>query len=131
MEPIRTLRLREERVPGDVRLLDAVIKDNGDLALEGYDCGTGVQEAMPWSDGDYEWWLYVRQPHKERVLAELKDQRFRGDAGAFRKWLQEKEIPDDSDSALLWLIKDRFHGDVGFREWLDAEGIPSEFDSWT
>ena len=129
MGPIRTLRLREERVPSDVRLLDAVIKDNGDLVLEGYDCGTGVQEAMPWSDGDYKWWLHVRQPHKQRILNELKAERFQN-PGEYPKWLAAKEIPDDPDSALLWLFKDRFKGDVDFREWLDAKGIPCEFDSW-
>jgi hypothetical protein len=127
MQPIRSIRLREVRVPGDVRLLDAVINDAGDLLLEGFDCGKSVQEF--WGDSDYEWWLYVRQAHKAQVLRELRSERFAGDAD-YRKWLVTKEIPDDPDSVLLWLVKERFQGDVDFREWLDAKGIPSEFESY-
>ncbi|MGH9602506.1 MAG: hypothetical protein ACRD24_08975 [Terriglobales bacterium] len=127
MEPIRTIRMREERSPDDVRLLDALINDEGDLVFDGYDLGKSVEEF--WGDRDYEWWLYVRQPHKERVLNELKAERF-PDPAEYPKWLALKEIPDDPDSVLLWLITVRFKGDVDFREWLEAKGIASEFSSW-
>jgi hypothetical protein len=34
------------------------------------------------------------------------------------------------DSILLLLIKDKFTSDTKFKNWLEKNGIPSEFDSW-
>ena len=33
------------------------------------------------------------------------------------------------DAMLLWLVKERFGTDTEFDDWLDAKGIPSEFQN--
>ncbi|MGA9771285.1 MAG: hypothetical protein WBV94_19780 [Blastocatellia bacterium] len=46
----------------------------------------------------------------------------------YEYWLRVAR--DDKDTALLWLIKERFATSSEFKQWLDDKGIPNQFDSW-
>ncbi len=89
--------------PGVRHRLEAKIDEKGNLVLEGYDIGSFVEEH--WGDSDYEWWITIKSEDKDRVLLLLLQQVF-GDKGK------------------------RFSSDAGFREWLKANGVESEFFSY-
>lgn len=105
--------------------LRAWIAENG-LILEGQDLGTAVASML--GDSDYEYWLSVDREHFDRLITELGE-----------KLGQGPEQGDDQemrDRRLLELIElawktDVFETDVDFRRWLDSNGIPSKFDSYT
>ena len=59
-------------IPGGKSYLDAVIRENGDLVLEGCDNGQAVKSM--WGDWDYEYWVTVKSEDKDSVLL-LSDQR--------------------------------------------------------
>ena len=92
---IHKVTLRERRTADDLSRLEAILKENGDLVLEGYDLGDVVKEA--WGDDDYEYWLTVNKEHVLKVLLELIKDQFTTSSG-FRKWLESKDIPSEFDS---------------------------------
>lgn len=51
--------------------IDAEITDNGDLLISGQDIGTAPRKVR--HDDDYEYWLTVRAPNKDRFLLALLD----------------------------------------------------------
>lgn len=105
--------------------LRAWIAESG-LILEGQDLGPAVASML--GDSDYEYWLSVDREHFDRLITELGE-----------KLGQGPEQGDDQemrDRRLLELIElawktDVFETDVDFRRWLDSNGIPSKFDSYT
>ena len=70
--------------------LTAIVKDTGDLVLEGYDIGPTVEKCK--GDIDYEYWRTVKAEHVPLVLLHLIKDRFK-DESEFRVWLEEKGIP--------------------------------------
>lgn len=82
-------------------VLDAIINDEGDLVLEGFDIGDFVKEY--WGDSDYEYWLTIEAKHLNAVLLHLIKECF------------DKNI---------------FKNDSEFKEWLEKRAIPTEFSSW-
>ncbi len=79
---------------------DAKIMPDGSLQLSGYDIGEAAQQFV--GHDDYEYDVTVEPAHK--------------------------------DALLLALLADRFHGDSRasshFQQYLDAKGIPYDFDTW-
>src|SRR5438552_3506468 len=93
---LAVVTLREHRGPGgEVSRLEAYVEEGGDLVIEGYDLGKGVEEV--WGDSDYEYWRRVKRGHVPAVLLQLIKERFSSDV-AFHKWLSEKGIPDEFSS---------------------------------
>jgi hypothetical protein len=70
--------------------LTAIVKETGDLVLEGYDIGPTVEKCK--GDIDYEYWRTVKAEHVPLVLLHLIKDRFK-DESEFRVWLEEKGIP--------------------------------------
>jgi hypothetical protein len=75
--------------------LTAIVKDTGDLVLEGYDIGPTVEKCK--GDIDYEYWRTVKAEHVPLVLLHLIKDRFK-DESEFRAWLEEKGIPSSFTS---------------------------------
>ena len=120
---LRRVLLRERQGDGEGTLVsvDLVVRENGDLVLEGCDVGAAPQEIF--GDSDYEYWLTIGSQDKNRVLEKLL-----GEAGA------HKRASGDQDELLLDLLVERFstsHTPVGdLKEWLAARGISSTFSSY-
>jgi hypothetical protein len=133
MPRIREIVLRDRRTEKNYSSLVAMIDDDGDLILEGYDVGEAPKEF--WGDSDYEYWRMVKKDYKDTILDWLIKERFDTKLG-FNIWLKKKGIPsgkvrkDYKDTTLLWLIKERFDTESDFSIWLKRKGIPSQFDSW-
>ncbi len=133
---IKSITLRLDRTERDFSTLEAMIDDDGDLLLEGYDLGEAPRKF--WGDDDYEYWWIIKKKHKNKILRLLAKEQFDTDSD-FRNWLEEKCIPGESlrtidkdykDTVLLWLIKERFSSDTDFTKWLDRHHIPKKFWSW-
>ena len=92
---IDQIKLREIEIQGGKSYLDAVIRQNGDLVLEGCDNGDLVKDI--WGDWDYEYWITVKSDYKDTVLLHLIRERFDSET-KFREWLKEKEIHCDFSS---------------------------------
>lgn len=78
--------------------LSLFINDQGAVVLEGQDLGSTVQEALPTSEGECEYWLTVPPECKDWVLLNLIRERFDCDAEKpldmlFREWLEQRNIP--------------------------------------
>lgn len=86
---------RYNKGAGDSHWLAAMIVDNGDLQLEGYDIGDSVEEF--WGDDDYEYWVTVASNYKDTLLLHLLKERFK-DSSSFMAWLKQKDIPYQFDS---------------------------------
>jgi hypothetical protein len=102
--------------------VDLVIRENGDLVLDGCDVGAAPREIF--GDSDYEYWLTIRSEDKDRVLEELL-----AEAGG-----DKYGSGGDNDNLILDLLVDRF-GKGGtpvsaLEAWLQARGIPFAFDSY-
>ena len=69
------------------------INEAGDLVIAGQDVGAAPKAWF--GDTDYEYWLTVGAPHKDRVLLELLVERFGGGRGTseIREWFESKSIP--------------------------------------
>ncbi len=81
------------------RILSAKVLDNGDFSFSGHE----VMESQDIGD---------------------PSGRYAGDVD------YRRIVPADyKDTMLLWLVKERFATDSEFDEWLDAKGIPSEFQN--
>ena len=89
---INRIKLREIEIQGGKSYLDAVIRQNGDLVLEGCDNGAQVREI--WGDWDYEYWVTVKSDYKDTVLLHLIKDKFDSET-KFREWLQERGIPGE------------------------------------
>jgi hypothetical protein len=133
---IKRITLWTNRTEKDFSTLEAMIDDDGDLLLEGYDEGETPQNF--WGDEDYEYWWVIKKKHKSKILRLLVKEQFDTDSD-LKKWLNEKGIPgkslrtidkDYKDTALLWLIKERFGSDGSFPRWLGRHHIPKKFWSW-
>ena len=132
---IRRITLQLSETEKDFSTLEAMIDDNGELLLEGYDKGEAPQKF--WGDEDYEYWWIIKKKYKKKIMRLLVKEQF-DSADDFKKWLDEKGIPgkslrtideDYKDTALLWLLKERF-GDDSFPRWLDRNRIPKKFWNW-
>ena len=124
------------RAETDHSIWEAMIEDNGDLAVEGYDIGKAPLDF--WGDSDYEYGRTIKKKYKDKMLRLLIEQRFSSDSD-FKEWLDEKGISGKpgrkivqgyEDTALLWLIKERFDSDSDFKDWLVESDIPDEYWSW-
>jgi hypothetical protein len=133
---IKRITLYRHETEKDLSWLDAVIDDNGNLVLEGYDLGETPQEF--WGDDDYEYWWIVKKKYKKKVLRLLVKEQF-DTKSDLKNWLNAKCIPGESfrtigedyrDTVLLWLIKERFSSDGDFTRWLVKHHIPKLFWSW-
>ena len=120
---LRRVLLRERQGEGrgtDVSV-DLVVRENGDLVLEGWDVGAAPQEIF--GDSDYEYWLTILSEDKNRVLEELL-----AEVGGHAR------ASGDQDELLLDLLVERFSTshtpDGDLKEWLTARGIPSTFSSY-
>jgi hypothetical protein len=133
---IKRITLRESRTETDHSIWEAMIEENGDLAVEGYDIGKAPLDF--WGDSDYEYGRTIKKKYKKKMLRLLIEQQFNSDSD-FQRWLDEKGIPGMSgwkigpgyeDTTLLWLIKERFDLDSDFKDWLVENDIPDEYWSW-
>jgi hypothetical protein len=91
MDMLSKVIIYESRDEKNTSLEMAEIKENGDLALEGYGAGDVCERV--WGDGDYEYWLTVDKNWKDTVLLLLARERFKS-FGGFRQWLDKKKIPN-------------------------------------
>ena len=80
--------------------IGAEITDKGDLLISGQDLGEFPLEH--WGDVDYEYWLLIRAADKDRLLLALLEKLYAG-----------------NDCVVSEL-----------KAYLDARGIPSQFDSY-
>jgi len=74
--------------------IDVEITDEGLLVLSGQDVGETTEKY--WGDEDYEYWLVVQAPDKDRVLLALIDKLFRGNptlVSELKGVLDEEGIP--------------------------------------
>jgi hypothetical protein len=74
--------------------MDAEITDKGDLLLSGQDIGDAPREV--WHDDDYEYWLTVSAPNKDRVLLALLEKLYAGNPSLISElkyYLESKNIP--------------------------------------
>ncbi len=75
--------------------LDVVVKQIGDLVVEGQDFGTAAE--VVFGDDEYEYFVTVPKEYKDWILLNLIKDRFAGErpdpSSAFMKWLEEKKIP--------------------------------------
>ena len=94
---IKKITLWERKTETDRGGLEAVITDEGDLKLENHDGGKIVGEFFGGSD--LESWVLVDKDYKDTIMLWLIKERFDSD-DAFKKWLDEKKIPNKSD---LWI----------------------------
>ena len=67
--------------------LEAFINDQGDLVLEGYDCGESVKKH--YGDFDLEYWYTVEAKKVHDVLLNLVQDRF-DNSSDYLEWLKEK-----------------------------------------
>ncbi len=98
--------LRQERSKTDYRYLGVEIRENGDLAFEGQDLGSGVEGAFGASE--YEWYWTVKAqdiPKFQRVigsrsniLKSLKKSFSGQNAAKLYEFMQDNEIPFESYS---------------------------------
>ena len=91
MDTLSKVIIYEGRDEKNTSLEMAEIKENGDLALDGYGAGEVCERV--WGDGDYEYWLTVDKKWKDTILLLLAQERFKS-FGDFRQWLDEKKIPN-------------------------------------
>lgn len=101
--------------------VDVVIRDNGDLVLEGQDLGAAPREIF--GDSDYEYWLTIRSEDRNRVLEALL-----AETGG-----KTDNPSGERDVLVLDLLVARFgKSDTPLselKEWLEARGIPFAFNS--
>jgi hypothetical protein len=74
--------------------MDAEITDKGDLLLSGQDIGDAPREV--WHDDDYEYWLTVSAPNKDRVLLALLEKLYAGNPlliSELKHYLESRNIP--------------------------------------
>ncbi len=133
---IKSINLQLIRTEKDLSTLEAMIDDDGDLMLEGYDLGETPEKF--WGDEDYEYWWVIKKKHKKKIMRLLAKEQFDTNSH-LKEWLNEKGIPGESlrtidkdykDTTLLWLIKERFSKDTDFARWLEKHHIPKSFWSW-
>lgn len=96
----RVVTLRNERSAGDVRRLHAALSATGDLLIEGYDYGDGVEALL--GEREYEWrWTVAAAelPKLKQALGEGGDllpalqRRFSGpDAADLAAFLERNQI---------------------------------------
>lgn len=116
------------------RFVDAAVDEDGNLVVSGQDVGKAPQEF--WGDADYEFWLFVRGEHKDRVLAALIAGRRGGQASSpsLVERLCGAGFSAVKDRVLLALIKVRYGGHFSavdeFRDFVKSRGIPCEFGTW-
>ncbi len=81
--------------------IDAEVNNQGDLVMSGQDIGKAPEEYF--GDSDYEYWVVVKDEHKDRVLLSLMEEVYGGNSKAVTAFIQ--------------LMK--------------SKGIPYEFSTWT
>lgn len=91
----------------DTRHIEVDFNEAGDLVWYGHDLGPAVGFLRRGAT-EYEFWRYVRAPHVDALASAM---------GVTR-------------SRLPGLILKMWQSDVQLREFADAHGIPTEFDSW-
>lgn len=98
--------LRQEKSKTDYRYLRAEIKENGDLAFEGQDLGSGVEGAFGASE--YEWYWTVKAQDipklqkaigsRSNILKSLEKSFSGQNAAKLYEFMQDNEIPFESYS---------------------------------
>ena len=91
MEKIKEITFYRKEDEKNVSWEKASIEVDGNLRLDGYDLGETPLKF--WGDDEYEYWLTVDKEWKDTILLLLAKERFE-DFGSFRKWLDEKDIPN-------------------------------------
>ena len=118
-EPERIQLFDGEISEGTKSYQGVYLDEAGDLVLEAQDLGKAARES--WGDSDYEYWIRVREPNKQTVLVQLREELGTTEGG-------------DEDGELLALIERKYRGNPAasfdFQRWLDAKGIPYEFSSY-
>jgi hypothetical protein len=74
--------------------IDAEITDKGDLLISGQDLGHATDHSFGGSE--YEYWLRITEPNKDRVLLALIEKLYLGDSSLvseLKNYLDSKEIP--------------------------------------
>lgn len=89
-KPITALTLVDREHGGESNRLDAKIKADGDLSLEGYYAGPMCEKFF--GDSDYEFWLTIPAAYKDTILLHLLKERF-DSAQSMGAWLKELDIP--------------------------------------
>jgi hypothetical protein len=91
----KEIRLFEEKGPTS-RFIYAKIEDNGDVVVSGQDVGEAPRKFF--NDGDYEFWVTVKEEHKDQLILVLIEKLWKGKFKAveeFREFLKEKGIPSE------------------------------------
>jgi len=153
-----SVRLYETRGATTI-LIDAEIKENGDLVLSGYDYGEAPEQT--WGDSGYEYWVVLEAAHLGRLRHALLRIEFGlgwplpawlfnglglddWDSDAIRGFLDAESIPyDDRTGAVadadkehltLALMRRCFGGEGSavslFVDFLKTQNIPYRFDTW-
>ncbi|MBD3189583.1 MAG: hypothetical protein GF308_03015 [Candidatus Heimdallarchaeota archaeon] len=93
---MKCIILKEKRWgTNEYHLLEAAIKEAGDLVFEGVDSGDSVKER--YGDFDFEYWYKVRADQVPKVLLFLLQEKFEKTSEII-DWLKEKDIPFESYS---------------------------------
>jgi len=123
----KKVRLVESRGETFV-FIDAEIDETGNLVLSGQDIGKAPEEWF--GDSDYEYWLVVAPPDKDRVLSVLLGRLSGGET--LRP--ADHASQDEKDWALLKVIERMYGGDLQviskFFELLKANGISYQFSTY-
>ena len=92
ISPITTITLRDDYINDTHISVYVKISDNGDLVIDGGDCGKAPLEF--WGDSDYEYITTIKKEYKDTVLLLLVKDKFK-DSDDFREWLKAKDIPNE------------------------------------
>jgi len=82
------------------RRVDLMLKDDGEVVMEGQDMGPAVETV--WGDTDYEYWVRVAPPSLPKLAFELLREKFAG----------------------------RLDAVTAFRDWCRAHGVEHEFGNY-
>lgn len=104
--------------------LSAWIDERG-LVVEGQDLGSGVSAV--WGDSDYEYWVTVKPEHLDRVLAGLASKLDQKTPSSNGKKQRDRLVLEYLELAFG---EGLFESSSGYRRWLGAIHVPSEFFSY-
>jgi hypothetical protein len=116
---------------GTTSRTSAAIDEHGDLVIETQDVGDLPLQAK--GDLDYEWWVTVRAPQKDRLLQELRTKRLRPVRLHLALW-GSRIRRTSRDELLLLVVEQAFGGRASaasdLRRWLDERKIPYGFSDY-
>jgi hypothetical protein len=100
--------LRNQNDENDSRYLEAVLKDNGDIVIEGQDLGKGVEDAFGCSEYEWTWIIKSKNVHllqsalggAKDIIKTLKNEYSGDNASKLYKFLQDNKMPIEGYSRI-------------------------------